>query len=191
MGTSSTPASFLNDDNSAINATTYQRLDDSPMTSGADYVSQPTVGVNDYVEVTLGDTTTSCVVGVSGLVLYDASTSTGTNVARTSIVDGSTERTVYLGDMSTTNLTYKSAIAAPAAASWTPTAVNGLRMRIGYASNLTPVPFWDSLLVEVATGVSVQGTVTVTSKAGNSTVITTYPDVGAASPTLASWSTDR
>jgi hypothetical protein len=161
------------------------------MTSGVDYVSQPTVGANDYVEVTLGDTTTSCVVGVSGLVLYDASTSTGTNVARTTIVDGSTERTVYLGDMSTTNLTYKSAIVAPAAAPWTPGAVNSLRMRIGYASNLTPVPYWDSLLVEVATGVSAQGTVTVTSKAGNSTVITKYPDVGAASPTLTSWSTDR
>ena len=171
--------------------TTYQRIDDTSVTTGADYVSQPTVGVNDYIEVTLGNANASCVVGVSGLVAYDAAANGGTNVAKTTIVDGGTERIVWSGDMSTTTLTYKSAILTPAVAPWTPGAVDGLMARIGYASNVTPVPFWDGLLVEVATGISAQGIVTVISKAGNSTVTTVYTDAGAASPTLTSWSTDR
>ena len=191
MGTNATPGSFRNDDDSAINATTYQRIDDTSVTTGADYVSQPTVGVNDYIEVTLGNANASCVVGVSGLVVYDAAANGGSNVAKTTIVDGGTERIVWSGDMSTTTLTYKSAILTPAVAPWTPGAVDGLMARIGYASNVTPVPFWDGLLVEVATGISAQGIVTVISKAGNSTVTTVYTDAGAASPTLTSWSTDR
>jgi len=63
--------------------------------------------------------------------------------------------------------------------------------RIGYSSDVTPNPYWDALLLEVATGVTVPGTVTVTSTGGNSTVTTTYTDVGAAAPNLLTWSTDR
>ena len=193
MGTSSGVGSFSEQDGSAIDANSWQRLDDDPMTSGADYVRQTVPGSgSDYVELTFGDTSASCVVGVSGLVLYDAASNTGTNVARTSIFDGTTERVVYLGDMSTTTLTYRSAIVAPAAAVWAPTAVNGLKARIGYSTDATPDPYWDALLLEVATGPpAVPGVVTVTSTAGNSKVTTTYDDAGPASPTLLSWKTSK
>ena len=93
--------------------------------------------------------------------------------------------------MSEATAFYKSAIIAPAAAAWTPSAVNGLRARIGYSSDVTGNPYWDSLLLEVATGVTVPGTVTVTATGGNSTVTTTYTDVGNNDPTLLSWSTTK
>ncbi len=190
MGTNSTPGSFRNDDGTAIDANTYGRLDESPMTSLADYVRQQTIGANDYVEVTFGDTSTTCVVGVSGLLAYHAAGTAADN-GKTSIFDGSTERVVLSGDMSVTALTYVSVIVAPASAPWTPSAVNGLKARIGYSSDVTPNPYWDGLLLEVATGIYVPGTVTVTSTAGNSTITTTYTDVGSSSPTLLTWSTTR
>lgn len=190
MGANSTPGSFRNDDGTAIDANTYQRLDDSPLTSLTDYVRQQTIGASDYIEVTFADTTTSCVVGVSGLVAYHAA-GTAADRGKTSVFDGATERIVFSGDMSETALRYRSVIVAPAAAPWTPSAVNGLKTRLGYSSDVTPNPYWDGLLLEVATGSSVPGTVTVTSSAGNSTVTTSYTDVGAASPTLLTWSTTR
>jgi hypothetical protein len=69
--------------------------------------------------------------------------------------------------------------------------VNALRARVGYSADVTPNPYWDSVLLEVATGTGVPGIVTVTSTAGSSTVTTSYRDVGSASPTLMSWSTTQ
>lgn len=190
MGTNVNATSFREDDGTVIDATTSTRLDDSPMTGLTDYVRQQTIGANDYIELTFADTGTACVVGVSALLAYHAA-GTAADTGKTSIFDGVTERIVLSGDMSVTPLTYASVIVAPAAASWTPTAVNGLKARIGYSSDVTPNPFWDALLLEVATGIYVPGTVTVTSTAGSSTVTTTYTDVGTAMPTLLTWATNR
>jgi hypothetical protein len=82
-------------------------------------------------------------------------------------------------------------ILAPAAATWTPATVNGLKARVGYSTDVTPNPYWDGLLLEVATATYVPGTVTVTSTAGSSTVTTTYTDAGSGSPTLLTWATTR
>jgi hypothetical protein len=190
MGTSATPGSFRNNDGSAIDANTYTRVDDSPMTNITEYILQQTIGTTAYVELTMADTAAACVVGVSGVLAYHAQTAAADN-GKASFFDGGTERVVYSGDMSQTAIQYASAIIAPAAAAWTPGAVNGLRARVGYSNDVTGNPYWDSLLLEVATGITVPGTVTVTSTAGNSTVTTTYTDVGNASPTLLSWSTTQ
>jgi hypothetical protein len=190
MGVNNTPTSFRNDDGTVLDANTFTRLDDSPMTSLADYVRQQTIGVTNYAEVTFSNTGASCVVGVSGLLAQHAA-GTAVDNGKTSIFDGGTERIVFSGDMSVTPITYRSVIIAPAAAPWTPAAVNGLTGRIGYSSDVTPNPYWDGLLLEVATGITVPGTVTVTSTAGGSTITTTYTDVGPAMPTLLSWTTTR
>lgn len=190
MGTNVNATSFREDDGTAIDAATSTRLDDSPMTSLTDYVRQQTIGANDYVELTFADTSTSCVVGVSALLAYHAAGSAA-NTGKTSVFDGTTERIVLNGAMSVTALTYASVIVAPASAPWTPGAVNGLRARIGYSSDVTPNPYWDGLLLEVATGIYVPGTVTVSSTAGSSTITTTYTDVGTAMPTLLTWTTNR
>ncbi len=190
MGTPNTPGSFRNDDGTAIDANTYLRLVDSPLISLTDYVRQQTIGAANYIEVTFANTGASCVVGVSGVLAYHAA-GTAADRGKASIFDGGTERILLNGDMSVTPLTYRVVIVAPAAAAWTQGAVNGLTGRIGYSSDVTPNPYWDGLLLEVATGISVAGTVTVTSTAGNSTVTTTYTDAGSGMPTLQSWSTNR
>ncbi len=190
MGTSSIPGSFRNDDGTAIDPNTYLRLDDSPMTGLTDYVRQQIIGAAAYIEVTFADTAATCVVGVSALAAYHAAANPADN-GKTSVIDGGTERVVFNGDMSGTTLQYVSLIVAPASAPWTPTAVNGLLGRIGFSTDVTPNPYWDALLLEVATGTSVAGTVTVSSTAGSSTITTTYTDVGASSPTLLTWSTTR
>ncbi len=190
MGTSVNTGSFREDDGSVIDANTYNRLDDSPISDTTQYVRQQTIGTNDYVEFTLDNTSTSCVTGVSAILAF-RSAGTAANDGKTSIFDGGTERILLDGDMSQTTQQYISSILNPAAAPWTPSAVNGLRLRIGYSSDVTPNPYWDSVLLEVATGVYVPGTVTVTSTGGNSTVTTTYTDVGSGAPTLLTWSTDQ
>jgi hypothetical protein len=190
MGTSATPGSFHREDGSAIGATSYQALTDNPMTSLTDYIRQDVTGGSSYVELTLSDTTASCIVGVSGLVAYH-SAGPGTNNGTTTIVDGATERVLYSGDMSERVLFYRTAIIAPAS-TWTTASVNGLRARVGYSTDVAPFnPYWDSLLVQVATGQSRPGTVTVAATAGASTVTATYPDVGAGTPVLDAWSVDR
>ena len=190
MGTHNTPGSFRNDDATAIDANTYLRLDDSPMTILTDYVRQQTIGATNYIELTFANTGASCVVGVAGVLAYHAAGTPADN-GKASIFDGSTERILLSGDMSVTPLTYRVAIVAPAASAWTQGAVNGLRGRIGYSADVTPNPYWDGLLLEVATGVAIAGTVTVTSTAGNSTVTATYTDAGPLMPTDLSWSTNR
>lgn len=193
MGThspSGAPA-FRNDDGSAIDANTWTRLDGDPMSAAGAYVRQQTVATTSYVEVTMEDAVAPCIVGVSGLLAYHSQTATANN-GKTSFVDGALESPIFSGDMSEATIFYKSAIVGPAAGSWTTGAVNGLTARIGYSTDVTPNPYWDGVLLEVATGnPAVPGKVTVTATAGNSTVTTTYTDVGAASPTLLSWSTTR
>jgi hypothetical protein len=189
MGASNTPTSFRHEDGSAIDASTYLRLDESPMTSTADYVKQVTAGATSYVAPTFADTTATCIQGVSGVLAYH-SASSSTNNGKTSVFDGATERVIYSGDMSEAGLAYRSAI-VPRAGGWTQAAVNGLTARIGFSTDVSPNPYWDALLLEVATGTTGAGTVTVTSTAGASTVTTTYPDGGAAPPALTTWSATR
>jgi Tfp pilus assembly protein PilX len=190
MGTSVGTGSFRNNDGSTISGTTWGRLDDSPMSSTADFVRQQTIGTADYVELTFGSTSANCVTGVSALLAY-RSAGTPANDGATAIMDGSTARVVFDGDMSVTAIRYVDLIVAPAAGTWTIGAVNALRARIGFSSDVTPNPFWDALLLEVATGIYVPGTVTVSATAGGSTVTATYTDVGNAAPTLLTWTTTR
>jgi len=56
---------------------------------------------------------------------------------------------------------------------------------------VSPLPYWDALLLEVATGASTPATVTVTASAGASTVTATYLDAGAAPPALLTWTASR
>jgi hypothetical protein len=190
MGTNVNPASFSHEDATPIDANTYTRLADNPLGSVTQYVRQQVIGAGDYLELTMADTAASCIVGVSGIVAYH-SAGTPVNNGKASIFDGATERVIVSGDMSLVPLQYASAIVAPAAGTWTTGAVNGLQARVGYSADVTPNPYWDSVLLEVATGTGVPGIVTVTSTAGSSTVTTTYRDVGSAAPTLLSWSTTQ
>lgn len=190
VGVHATPGSFRNDDATAIDSGTPSRLDDDPLTATVDYVYQQTIGAGSYVETTFADSAAPCIGGVSGIVAY-RSAGTALNNGKTSVMDGTREMIVYQGDMSGTSLTYRSAL-LPRTGGWTTAAVAGLVARIGASTDVTPLPYWDALLLEVSTsGAGTPATITVTSSAGGSTVVTTYVDAGASAPTLLTWTADR
>jgi hypothetical protein len=148
-GTHNTPGDFRDDDNTAVDAGSWQRIDDVPMTGTTDYVLQLSNSATSYLEFTFANTAETCIREVSAVLAYHSATNTA-NIGKTSVFDGATDSVVYSGDMSNTAITYASAIVTPAAAPWTQAAVNGLATRIGYASDANPDPYWDGLMLELA-----------------------------------------
>lgn len=72
----------------------------------------------------------------------------GSNDGRASIIDGRGETVVYGGEMGGTTLRHARAIFSRGGAPWTPSLVNALVARVGYSSDISPIPCWDALLLE-------------------------------------------
>jgi chitodextrinase len=149
MGTSVGAGNFRNNDGTAIDANSWQRLDEVPMSSSSDYVRQLANSGTSYVELGLQDVAATCIREVSAVLAYHAAGSAADN-GKTSIFDGLTESAVFSGDMSQTALQYKSAVLAPAGGIWSQGTLNGLVARVGYSTDSTPNPYWDSIIVEAA-----------------------------------------
>ena len=149
VGTHNTPGNFRNDDGTAINATSWQRLDEVPMNSITDYVRQQTNGGGSYLEFSLANTTETCVREISAVLAYH-SANTPANDGKASVFAGSTESIMFSGDMSVNTIQYASVIAAPTTAPWSQAAVNGLLTRVGYSTDTNPNPYWDAIMLEVA-----------------------------------------
>lgn len=148
MGTSVGSANFQNDDSTAINATSYERLDEIPMTSTTDFVKQVTASSTSYLEVQMGDSVTgSCFNGVQAVTTTHAS-GTGANVGKSSVFSGTTESIVFSGDMGGTALDYRWAVVTPSSTPWTKSQIDALVFRIGYSSDVAPVPYWDAVVLE-------------------------------------------
>lgn len=149
MGTSVGATNFLNDDGTAIDATTWSRLDEIPFGGGTDHVKQTVNSGTSYVEMTLEDTTEPCVRGVFARMAYDPQATNQANNGKTVIVDGGVERTVHSGSMSGTisNMQGREA-AIPSASTWSPATLNALKARIGYSTDASPNPRWHALALE-------------------------------------------
>jgi hypothetical protein len=151
MGTSIGSGNFRNNDGTGIDANSWQRLDEVPMTSTADYVRQQANSGASYVEFGLQDMAERCITEASVVLAYHAA-ATSADTGKTSIVEGAAETVAFSGDMSQSALQYKSAIITPAAGMWGQSAVNGLVARVGYSTDSSPNPFWDAIMVEAAVG---------------------------------------
>jgi hypothetical protein len=149
VGTHNTPGDFRDDDNSAIDANSWQRVDEVPMTSITDYVLQLNNNATGYLEFTFANTTETCIREVSAVFAYHKASNGGNN-GKGSIFAGSTESIVVSGDFGATSIQYGSALVAPAAASWTQAAVNALVARFGYSTDANPDPYADALVLELA-----------------------------------------
>jgi hypothetical protein len=147
MGTSNDGGNLQDDDASAIDATTYTRLDDQPIDSATDWVQQVTTSSTSYVEVTYADTGESCFNAVSGLLAY-AGSATGNNHGKTSIFEAATESVILSAKMDSAALTYRSALVSPTGGSWSQAKVNGLTGRVGYSTVASPLPYWHALMLE-------------------------------------------
>lgn len=157
-GTSSPGSSIYDNGDTLVNDSTNPanvELDDVPMTSTADYIKQTAIGASDYAEVAFADTTESDIKGADAVVLYD-SLAADANSAGTKIRDSNgQETTLYEGDMSETTALLKRATIATPSGGWTMAHVNALVGRVGYATNVTSIPCWHSLMIQAAYGITV------------------------------------
>jgi hypothetical protein len=149
VGTHNSATDFRDNDGSAIDANSWQRVDEVPMTSTAEYVLQQSNGGSSYLEFTFADTTETCIRDLSAVVAYRSATNTANN-GKSSIFSGTTESIIFSGDMSNTALQYKSTIVDTAAAPWSPTSVDALVARVGFSTDANPDPYWDAILLEAA-----------------------------------------
>lgn len=149
MGTHSGGAAFQDNDGTALDAASWQRLDEIPTNSTADYIQQTTAGGTSYAEITFADTTETCIRAAHGYMSTHSASSNQSNAVKLSIFDGSTESIVRSGNLAA-NVTVSRDYAEhlTPATSWTPSAINGLVARFGYGTDVAPVPFLDGVLVE-------------------------------------------
>ena len=154
MGTSVGASDFVDDDSTAIDAASAFRLVDVPAGTGTTHIRQTATAAGSYVEVTMGDTAEPCVRAAYGLVVYDPLNTNQINHGRTVAVDGATESVIHDGAMRANNtfMNPKSGPLTAASGTWSPAALNGLVLRIGYSTDANPQPRWHSLVVEYDAG---------------------------------------
>lgn len=149
MGTHSGAASFQDNDGTAIDAASWQRLDEVPLNTTTDFIQQVTAGGTSYAEITLANTTETCIRSAHGYVSIHSASSNQSNVAKVSIFDGATESVVKSGSFAANNtLSRDGAKPLTPASTWTQAAVNGLVARFGYSTDVAPIPILDGVLVE-------------------------------------------
>ena len=146
------PASpeLTDDDNTAVDSTSFTRLDEVPLSAVTDAVKQGAPGTASFAEFGFEDTSAACIRAVTAASSQAAQLSTATNHGKTAVHDGGTESVVWDGNMAfnTSTAYLRTARVAPAGGKWTATAVNGLAARVGYSSDVTPAPRWDALRLE-------------------------------------------
>jgi len=150
-GIDSGPGNFQNDDLTGASGASFARLSESPFVDALTFVQQVTVSAPSYLEFGMADTPlTSNANGIYGLVGYHSSSGTA-NAAATQVVRAdNTALTLLSGNMAAggTALQWGGAPLAASALGWTPSEVNALRSRVGFATNVGSFPAWDGLLLE-------------------------------------------
>jgi Tfp pilus assembly protein PilX len=198
MGTHNGPTNFQNNDNSAISATSWQRLDEMPLTSTTDWIKQVTVGTGgNYIAIEFEDTTQTCVRGASLFAQVRAAGTQNNNAAVNSFTNG-INHTIWAGNSNFTTARYVQGMATqstgnPGVGPWTQAVVNGITARYGMSTDVNPVPYLDAIVLEYAWMNVVAGpaSVTIVGTAGGSTTTTTYDDAGAGIPTLDTWTVTK
>ena len=152
-GTHATAGSFASDAG-ALGASPQLRIDELAAWSITDWVSQTVTGATSYLEWTMSNPAerSSSARVVRSTVGFHSSSALG-NDGRTKVVRaGDTDAAapiVQTGNMSFTSIQWTGAIVPPPASGWTPSALDQLRMRTGYAVDVSPAPRWEAGLLEV------------------------------------------
>ena len=125
-------------------------LDEVPFGTTTDYVKQVGGTSSIYAAVAFADTAQTSILGVMAYEAYHSASASPANSASARVYDGTTETAIYTGDMSESSLFYKSKIMPNPGGGWTMALVNGIQGRVGFATDYAPVPYWDTLMLEVA-----------------------------------------
>jgi len=138
--------------------TAYNLLNDIPISTATNYIRQYATGTGNYAEVEFADTSNTVIQGVGALLAYMASGTTSDNGGCVIIDEDATATTVWGGagssqaDYSESSMFYKYKQLPVPSGGWDQGAVNALKARMGYSSNVTTNPYWENLILEVAYG---------------------------------------
>lgn len=132
-------------------------LDENPWASSiaSDYVKQSTIGAARYCEINFAAGGGPIFIGVEGLLEYGAS-GTAANTGGCIILDSAATATTIWGapgalaDYSETSAFYKNALITVPAGGWTTAEIAALKCRFGYSDDVTDVPRWVAIMLEVA-----------------------------------------
>ena len=137
----------------------YLMVDDNPMTtarSTTDNIGQRVARTAGYVEIAPGTTPESGTAnGVMAYLAYSSSTTTA-NDGKCEVRNSAGTATEIWGifpstvrDYSENSNFFKRAMVTKPGADWTASEVNAIRWRCGGASDISPVPTWQALMLEV------------------------------------------
>jgi hypothetical protein len=209
MGTHNTPANYqqtvgatgsdpvVGGTSSAIAATSWQLVDEIPMTTSDDFIKEITAGSTTYIEIAFADTTDTCLRGASLYAGIQTGASQAMNLALNSVTNGF-NRQIFSGQPGSTIYRYIQGVASQSSANvgagpWTQAIVNGIVARFGMSTDASPNPYLQAIILEYAymNVVATPASVTIVGTGGGSTVSAGYADAGAAAPTLSTWTTTK
>ncbi len=152
-GTHSNIGSFASN-SGALGPNPQQRLDELPAWSITDWVSQTVTGAGSYLEWTLTNPTerSSSARAVHSIVGFHSSTALGNDGQSKVVRPGDSDAAapvVQTGNMSFTSLQWTGSMVPAPAGGWTPSVLDQLRMRHGYAVDVSPAPRWEAGMLEL------------------------------------------
>lgn len=145
---------YNNSTNVAVAATdvsTY--VDDVPITSTADYISQNVSNAGSYIELNMADTTETADCRGMAVTFSQNSQGATTATATANLIDGASSLNLFtLMDISTTSLNYRTiyVTTAPSGGALTQTKMNGLKIRWGFSTGVTDVPKLEAIRIEAS-----------------------------------------
>ena len=157
-----TPTNFQEDDTTAIDQNSWNRLDEWPPSTGStsDYIKQTTIMSTGYIPFGIQDRQDSglgIINGVQAFLGYTSSgtlTNTGGAIVRrldgteVGIFGSTTGRADYSDGNINDWFFAMTQVDKPPTGGWTTNEINGLGFRIGYSTDVSPQPFWGALLLE-------------------------------------------
>ena len=136
----------------------YTYVDDPALSTITDFIRQKVVRTTGYVEVQFPDPVSTADPQIVNVVLSMHSSGTTANTVGWKLNDGGTILGIndaagdFLSDISNTARAdiSKGFATKPSSGAWTLSAIQGLRVRYGYAGSVGSFPYWDGVVLEVA-----------------------------------------
>jgi hypothetical protein len=148
-GSSANSTAIRDNDGTAVDPTSWTRLDEIPATSTLDFLQQTKAASTAFAQIAFQDTAEPCARAVRGYFTTHSQASRSDNSAKLSFFDGARESVIRSGNWAANNGLSRdySATVVPAG-DWSQSALNGLIARFGYSTDVKPLPILDGVLVE-------------------------------------------
>ena len=138
--------SMRDDDGTAVDESSWQRLDDPHALSAADFIKQTVASSSAFARIEFQDTDDTCIRAVRGYG-WTHDQGKGSNNAKLFVSDGARDSLIKDGNWTGAGSRDYSAPVAPVS-TWSQEAVNALSARFGHSTDVSPAPLLDGVLLE-------------------------------------------